>query len=49
MLLNKPKIIKNIPLNEFGKTYDIADKRAIFLTIRNKRTGEINDYKNQPK
>jgi hypothetical protein len=44
--LNKPKIIKTIPLNNYGKkNYKIADKRAIFLTIRNKRTGEVNDYK----
>jgi len=42
--LNKPKIIKTIPLPN-GKDYKIADKRAIFLTIRNQKTGEINDYK----
>ena len=44
--LNKPKIIKKIPLINYGKNkdYKIADKRAIFLTIRNKRTGNVNDY-----
>ena len=43
--LNKPKVIKKISLPN-GKDYKIADKRAIFLTIRNKRTGNVNDYTN---
>jgi hypothetical protein len=47
--LNKPKIIKTITLqynsSSGKKDYKIADKRAIFLTIRNKKTGNVNDYK----
>ena len=37
--LNKPKIIKTIKVNVNGKMidYEIAEKRSIFLTIRNKR------------
>ena len=44
--LNKPKVIKTIEVNINGKIreYEIAEKRSIFLTIRNQITWEINDY-----
>ena len=48
--LNKPKKIITIQvnLNEDNKVkvvdYDIADRRSIFLTIRNQRTNQVNDY-----
>jgi hypothetical protein len=44
--LNKPKIIKKIKIIKEGKpiNYEIADKRKIFLTIRNQKTGKVNDY-----
>jgi len=43
--LNKPKIIKTVVLQIDGKEikYEIAEKRSIFLTIRN-RYGKINNY-----
>lgn len=44
--LNKPKVIKKIRIIKEGKpiNYEIADKRKIFLTIRNQKTGKVNDY-----
>jgi hypothetical protein len=45
--LNKPKIIKTIKVdNNFGKPIDfeLCDKRSIFLTTRNQRTGKVNEY-----
>ena len=44
--LNKPKIIKTIRTEINGKPidYKIAEKRSMFLTIRNKKMNTINDY-----
>jgi len=44
--LNKPKIIKTIQVNIDGKVvdYEIAEKRIMMLTIRNKNSGKINTY-----
>ena len=44
--LNKPKKIINGKFEMDGKivNYPIADRRSIFLTIRNQRTQRLNDY-----
>jgi len=44
--LNKPKVIKKVKMIKNGKEvdYEIAEKRSIHLTIRNEKTGKINDY-----
>jgi len=44
--LNKPKIIKTIKVEVNGKQvdYEIAEKRSIFLTLRNYKTNVFNDY-----
>jgi hypothetical protein len=44
--LNKPKKIITIEADYRGKTidYEIAEKRSIFLTIRNIKSGKINNY-----
>ena len=44
--LNKPKKIVTIPVEYRGKKidYEIAEKRSIFLTIRNIKTNKINNF-----
>ena len=44
--LNKPKVIISIPVEYKGKEvdYPIAERRAIFLTIRNLRNNKLNKY-----
>jgi len=46
--LNKPKKIVTIPIEYRGKKidYEIAEKRSIFLTMRNQRTNQLNKYSN---
>ena len=44
----KPKKIVTIPIEYRGKKidYEIAEKRSIFLTMRNQRTNQLNKYSN---
>jgi hypothetical protein len=44
--LNKPKVITSIQVEYKGKEveYPIAERRAIFLTIRNLRNNKLNKY-----
>jgi len=45
--LNKPKNIVTMPVEIDGKiiNYELADKRKILLTMRNQRTGKVNEYR----
>jgi len=44
--LNKPKKIINVKFEMDGKivNYPMAERRSIFLTMRNQRTQRLNDY-----